>query len=368
MRRMAAHTSAIDRSGKAAIAAMKALGATMPKNQDALFRQWHMLRALPRFPQKITVQDIRRALEGEGFEITDRSIQRDLNELSETFPLYCDDREKPYGWSWQKDAPGFDLPGLTVSGALTLVMAEKHLTALMPTPMVDQLQPYFKAARRRLDSEPKPHRGRSWLDKVRCVPATQPLQPSRIDADVQRVVSEALLHERQVAIRYRKRGERLTVDYRIHPLALIQRGPMLYLYCRIFDYEDARTLAMNRILSAQMLEDRVIYPPDFSVDQKAETGVWDFGPGEKVAIELEFRPGSGDHLLETPLGKDQVIAELGGGALKVTATVANTPQLMWWLLGFGEGVEVIRPAELRDKISATAEELVLVYRKDRLGH
>ena len=69
----------------------------MPKNQDALFRQWHMLRLMPRYPQKVTVQHVRRALEQEGFEITDRSIQRDLNELSEIFPLLCDNREKPFG-------------------------------------------------------------------------------------------------------------------------------------------------------------------------------------------------------------------------------------------------------------------------------
>lgn len=94
----------------------------MAKNQDALFRQWHMLRLMPRYPHKITVQDVRRHLEGEGFEITERSIQRDLNELSCSFPLCCDSREKPYGWSWQKDAESFDLPGLTIPEALTLSM------------------------------------------------------------------------------------------------------------------------------------------------------------------------------------------------------------------------------------------------------
>ncbi len=333
----------------------------MAKNQDALFRQWHMLRLLPRFPQKVAVQDIRRALEGEGFEITDRSLQRDLNELSRVFPLHCDDRDKPFGWSWQKDAASFDLPGLTVPEALTLAMVEHHLGTLLPTPMVDQLQPYFKAARKRLDVEPKPYRGRSWLDKVRCLPPAQPLLAAVIDGEVQRIVSDALLHERQVNIRYRKRGEKQPVEYRIHPLALIQRGPMLYLSCRIFDYNDARTLAMNRIVSAQALEDRAIYPEGFSVDQQVDTGVWGFGPGEKLKVELVFRAGCGDHLFETPLAKDQQVEEIDAGLLRVTATVAKTPQLRWWLLGFGEGVEVVKPTELRHAMAATAKELARTY-------
>jgi len=333
----------------------------MPKNQDALFRQWHMLRRVPRYPQKVTVQDIRRGLIESGFDITERSIQRDLNELSEVFPLLCDDREKPFGWSWQKDAASFDLPGLSVPEALTLAMAEQHLRDLLPAPMVDQLQPYFKAARRRLDVEPMPRRGRSWLDKVRSVPPTQPLLPSKIDAVVQHVISEALLYEKQVSIRYRRRGEKSAVEYRIHPLALIQRGPMLYLCCRIFDYEDARLLAINRIQSAALLEDSAVYPKDFSIDRQADLGTWGFGAGEKIKVELIFQAGYGDHLFETPLSKDQFIEPLPDDALRVTATVADTPQLKWWLLGFGDGVEVLKPVVLRNLTSATAKDLATVY-------
>jgi predicted DNA-binding transcriptional regulator YafY len=335
----------------------------MPKNQDALFRQWHMLRRVPRYPQKITVQDIRRGLVESGFDITERSIQRDLNELSEVFPLLCDDREKPFGWSWQKDAASFDLPGLSVPEALTLVMAEQHLRDLLPAPMVDQLQPYFKSARKRLDVEPTPHRGRSWLDKVRSVPPTQPLLPPKIDEAVQHVISEALLYEKQVSIRYRKREKKTAVEYRIHPLALIQRGPMLYLYCRIFDYEDARMLAINRIQSAELLEDRAVYPKDFSIDRQADLGTWGFGSGETIKVELIFQAGYGDHLFETPLSKDQVIEALPDDELRVTATVADTPQLKWWLLGFGEGVEVVGPSALRDHIGATALELFRLYER-----
>lgn len=337
----------------------------MAKNQDALFRQWHMLRLMTRYPQKISVQDVQKHLAGEGFEITERSIQRDLNELSASFPLCCDTREKPYGWSWQKDAASFDLPGLTIPAALSLAMVEQHLKDLFPAPMLEEMQPYFQAAHARLDAEPKPHRGRSWLNKVRSVPPTQALLPPKIDHDVQRRISEALLHERQAAIHYRKRGERTPVEYRIHPLALIQRGPMIYLYCRIFDYEDARSLALNRITSVRLLEQRTEYPKDFSIDTQVELGTWGFGPGTTIKLELVFQPGYGDHLYETPLSQDQAIAELADGQLQVKATVADTPQLTWWLLGFGEGVEVLKPEGLRREMARTAMESALVYQRKK---
>lgn len=322
----------------------------MATNQDTIIRQWHMLRLVPRYPQKATVQAIRSTLLGEGFEITERTVQRDLNELSRVFPLTVDDREKPYGWSWQKNAPHFNLPGLTLPEALTLTMAEQHLRALLPVSMMTQLQPYFEAAQQRLTAEPQPQRSRSWLDKVRTVPPTQPLLPPTILPEVQAVISEAVLHERQVEIEYRKRGETNTVTYRIHPLALVQRGALLYIYCRLFDYDDLRTLAMHRIQAAKLLDEASVYPEDFSMDDSVEAGVWGFGAGNKITVELIFAASSSEHLLETPLSLDQQVEELPDGKRRITATVADTPQLRWWLLGFGVGVEVIGSPELRAEL------------------
>lgn len=333
----------------------------MPTNQDTLIRQWHMLRLVPRYPQKATVQHIRSALQSQGFEVTERTIQRDLNELSSVFPLVVDDREKPYGWSWEKASPSFNLPSLTVPEALTLVLAEQHLNTLLPVSMMNELKPHFGAAHHRLEVEPRPHRARSWLNKVRTVFPTQPLIPPKVIPAIQAVISDALLHERQVEVHYRKRGEEQVSIYRAHPLALVQRGPMLYLYCRLFDYEDGCTLAMNRITSAKLLDEAAVYPDDFSLDTQMEAGIWNFGDGRKLHIELEFDHDYGDHLWESPLSNDQKIEAIAGNKLRVSATVADTPQLRWWLMGFGQGVEVISPASVRSEMTSTSKALGKLY-------
>jgi predicted DNA-binding transcriptional regulator YafY len=339
----------------------------MSKHQDALLRQWNMLRLVPRYPAKVTVQALRRRLADDGFEITERSLQRDLNELSSVFAIVCDDREKPYGWSWQKDAPSFDLPGLTSAQALTLAMAEQHLQNLLPAPMLDQLRPYFRAARQRLDAEPAPRRNRRWLDKVGSVPATQALLAPSIDVAVQDVVTEALLHERQLDIRYRRRGENKDVEARVHPLALVQRGPVLYLSCLFYDYEDARMLPLHRIVAAQVRGEAARCPKHFSLDEQIEKGEWAFGSGKKIKLEAIFRADHGEHLYETPLSKDQGIGVLPDGRLRVAATVADTPQLVWWLLGFGDGVEVCKPRSIRSKLQETALAMTRIYRVKKIG-
>lgn len=335
----------------------------MAKHQDTLQRQWRLLRQIPRYPQKITVKALYVYLNDEGHEITERSLQRDLNELSTVFPLIVDDRNKPYGWSWDKDAKRFDLPGLTTTEALTLVLAERHLNQILPISTVDHLRPYFKAAHERLDSEPKPHLGRSWLNKVRTVPPMQPLIPPLIDAEMHRTVSDALLHERQLEIHYRKKGNTQAEVYQIHPLALIQRGCVLYLYARLFDYPDARNLALHRIEQVKMLDETVVPPAGFDLDNSIAKGVWGFGAGKQVEIRLRFYDGTGEHLRETPLSLDQRIEASTDQpeTLTVTASVADTPQLEWWLLGFGGGVEVLEPESLRRSLSETAARMTARY-------
>ena len=77
----------------------------MPANHETLLRQWQMLRYIPRYPAKITATQLKAKLDSEDFNVTKRTVERDLMDLSRAFPLTLDDRSKPYGWSWQKDAP-----------------------------------------------------------------------------------------------------------------------------------------------------------------------------------------------------------------------------------------------------------------------
>lgn len=328
---------------------------------DTLLRQWQMLRMIPRYPRKITAKALHEQLQDKQFDVTKRTVERDLLALSELFPLVSDERDKPYGWSWEKNAPLFDLPGLSHNESLTLAMVEQHLHALLPASTLDQLEPYFKAARRHLSSIPQSGRARSWLNKVRTVPPTQPLLAPAIKPNVQHAVYEALLADRQLDIKYLKRGETETLEYRIHPLALIQRGQIIYLYCHFFDYEDGRLLALHRIQSATILDEKVKLPANFSIDDVIASGTLGFSDGKTIKLEALFTREAGEHLFETPLSKDQILVAQSDGRLRLTATVADTHQLAWWLLGFGEGVEILKPAAMRQWVVKTIEGMRRIY-------
>ena len=67
------------------------------------------------------------------------------------------------------------------------------------------------------------------------------------------------------------------------------------------------------------------------------------------------------------MSTDQVISPLADSQwVEVSATVADTDQLRWWLLGFGNQVEVLEPVELREEFRAIACGLRDMYELDHL--
>lgn len=334
----------------------------MSTDRETLLRQWQMLRLIPRHPAKITAKQLTNKLEAENFAVTKRTVERDLQTLSESFPLLADERDKPYGWSWQKDARTFDVPGMSNAEALAFRMVELHLASLMPASTLALLGPYFKTAQQRLD-QTVGNPAHAWLDKVRVAQPAQALQAPAVDPAVQDIVYEALLQEKQLQIAYQKRGEADTVDYRVHLLGIVPRGPIIYLVCTLFDFPDVRLLALHRVRSAEMLAAASRTPGGFSLDAYLASGALGFGEIEKQTITLEavFSHGAGDHLHETPLSADQVLSSLPDGRLKLKACVVQTEQLRWWLLGFGDGVEVMKPKALRQELARVAESLHGTY-------
>ncbi len=323
-----------------------------------------MLRAIPRYPLKITASELTVKLINEQFSVSKRTVQRDLLELSQSFPLTLDDRNKPYGWSWLREAPSFDLPGLSGHEALMLAMAEEYLKELLPSITNDVLDPHFKAAKRALKEQFNAKKISNWLLKVRSISANQPLISPKIPPEIQKVVSEGLLTEKQLNITYQKLGEDENQKYRVHPLAMVNRGNLSYLMVTFFEYKDIRLLAMHRIKSAELLKESAIIPIDFDIDKEIAKGRLNFGDGKTIQLVLEFNREVGEYFLETPIAVDQNYSE-DDSKIIITATVADTPQLHWWILGLGAEVKVIKPNSLKKQINDEVCRMHINYQNNK---
>lgn len=93
---------------------------------QSVLRYLMLLRHVPRQPHKVDAKTLRQRLYEQGIDVSVRTIQRNLIELSEVFPLTTDERSKPYGWSIAQSAP--QLPFLSLAEhARTGAVAEVKL-------------------------------------------------------------------------------------------------------------------------------------------------------------------------------------------------------------------------------------------------
>lgn len=314
---------------------------------ETLLRQWAMLRFIPRHPRRIDTGRLRTELQKQGYEITLRTIQRDLNKLSAVLPLVCD-QSKPQGWWWQADADLLEIPGIDPQAALVFKMAEQHLGQVLPKSTLDALRPWFKAAGGVLQSQIEGTG--TWLDKVRIIPRGQPLLPPVVDPAVQTTVVQAVFEGNRLAITYTPHGVPESKEYEVNPIALVQRDHLLYIVCTLWDYQNPMLLVMHRIRSAMALEKRSCWPEGFDLDDYIHQGGLGYRVGPPITLIAELDPSIATILLETPLSSDQVLYNMGTSAVHLTASVADTKELRAWLRGFGYMIRVLEPPGILDQI------------------
>jgi predicted DNA-binding transcriptional regulator YafY len=305
-----------------------------------------MLRSLPRFPRRISTHALQIRLQEQSFDVTLRTIQRDLEKLSSMFPLLGDDA-RPRGWCWDKSAPPLDIPAMDLQTALTLHVVKTFCARLLPPSTMHYLNPYTEQAEKLLTATDQLSLPQ-WLDRIAVIPAGPPLSAPDVEPAVVEAVYDALLQSRQLSIRYRARGSSNAREAIIHPRGLVFRDHLAYLVCTFWDYRDIRQLALHRIEAAALLDTPVTTEPEFSLHTYLqETRAFEYIEGGTIELQVLFDAGTAHHLRETPLSGDQTLVNHPDGRVLLTATVIDSARLRWWLLGFGQLVEVLSPAPLR---------------------
>lgn len=314
----------------------------MPKRPDTLETTLVALELLRRIPRnrRVTATELHAQLQHAGIDRDLRTIQRQLDKLSEHFDIERDERSKPYGYRWKECSSGLSLPVLSEQESLLLLLAEQHLRHLLPSRVMKSMDSFFQQARSELGPASPDKLAQQWLKKVRVVSITQPLLPPKIETSVFESVSNALYANLWLEIDYRNAsGKRKSAS--VMPLGLAQQGVRLYLVCHYEGYDDERILALHRILSAHVTTRTFERPADFDLAQYDAEGNFGLGDGNRIRLRFCIDKEAGFHLLESPLSQDQQV-EVRDDCFEIAATLVETAQLNWWLNGFAEKVWNIR--------------------------
>lgn len=171
---------------------------------------------------------------------------------------------------------------------------------------------------------------------------------------------EAVLHSHAVSIAY-TRFEGDTERLRLEPLSIVVHDHQLYVVAR---GEGGRLhpYRFSRIGEVDVLDDEFAYPTRSQYDP-AQVFHDSFGiflnlPTQDVELKLHKRWST---FAQTHRWHVSQVVEVRPDRVRVKLHVRVCAELEAWILGFGEDAEVIRPAELRERIARRASSLARTY-------
>jgi predicted DNA-binding transcriptional regulator YafY len=143
----------------------------------------------------------------------------------------------------------------------------------------------------------------------------------------------------------------------VDPYRLWYSNGALYLvaYCHL--RESVRLFAVERIKSCILTPHAFQLPLGFDLEAYVGDALRVMR-GKPVAVELLFDKATTAWVKDRTWHPSQKTAPQTGGRLRMTLTVAATPELVGWLLSFGGGVTIVRPPELKTAVRAAAERIL----------
>lgn len=304
-----------------------------PKAYSQADRLTKMLRALA--SRSMTIKDL-----SDEFGISRRQVYRDLDQIHEEgHPLEQSDGEGEKTWQLPLTYKG--LPPITVTPyeLMALHFAKSHVDYLHGTPFADDLDSLIKKVEAGL-----PHKVFNRLARINQVflPRSGPLRDYTRQNSILTQLQKALLLQRRVLLFHRRPDYDEAAEHCVDPYRLLLHQFGLYVVGYSHRAAAIRMFAVERIVSAEVLEDRFNLPEDLKLDQIHENlfGLID----EPVqTVRIQFTPDVAYLVKERcwhPSQKNEVQKD---GSVIVTFTAGGMEELAAWVLSWGQEAKVLEP-------------------------
>jgi predicted DNA-binding transcriptional regulator YafY len=112
--------------------------------------------------------------------------------------------------------------------------------------------------------------------------------------------------------------------------------------------------AVERIRALTITDHPYQLPLGFDAEAYVQDALVVMRGGRQVAVEVVFDRATAAWARDRQWHPSQRLTALRNGRLRMTLRVADTPELIGWVLSFGRGVKVVKPVELQDRVRREA--------------
>ena len=174
-------------------------------------------------------------------------------------------------------------------------------------------------------------------------------------------LTDAILQQKTCLIEYNSFSSRKIKTFNIDPLKLFDWYGGIYIWIRVPEYDDIRTLAVERINKISLTE-KVFSPPDnFSPDELIEDA---FGIicDDPVAVKIHICAKQAPYIQERQWCKNQTIETLKDGSIILSMDTSGWFDVKKLILSFGADAELLEPADKRKEIKEAIKQMVSIYK------
>jgi predicted DNA-binding transcriptional regulator YafY len=172
---------------------------------------------------------------------------------------------------------------------------------------------------------------------------------------------ESIVSRRRCLVEYRAPRQAAPKRFPYEPYRLLSVHGAVYGVGKVPAYRNLVTLAVDRIRALELTDEAFV--PDAGFDPKRHEAeafgiVWE----RPMRVVLRFRADQAPYVREREWHPTQRLATLRDGRLEMRFHAGGTLEIARWILGWGDAVEVVRPARLRALVRATLRSAGRLYR------
>lgn len=281
--------------------------------------------------------------------VSRRTIFRDLRALQEAgLPVRYDEEQEAYTLTNRVFVPPLDF---TFDEALSMVVLATQMCD--PVKGIPFERPACSAARKLLGNLPFKLRESVGRVENHIKIALEPHNPLNGSTPVFDLLKESLRQYRQVRIRYQSlmSDEPQEFSTLLSPYRLFFGRRSWYVIGRSSLHRAVRTFHLGRIRKAELIDSRYTIPKHFSL-RRYLGDAWFLIRERKNRhqVTVRFQPLVAKNVAEVCWHHTQKLRWHKDGTLDFHVTVDGLTEIQWWILGYGDQAEVIRPKKLRDMI------------------
>jgi len=294
--------------------------------------------------ESLTAEEMAREL-----NVSKRTIFRDLNVLeSANVPYYYDGDRGGYTIHGH-----FFLPpvNLTLGEALAVLLLAGPLRRTREMPLMANASRAAMKLESILPSGVRRHVG-SALRHFRVSPP--PRAQHRGLEDMFDTLARAVADHNVCRIAYVSFHEQKHLALDVHPLRLVFMSRAWYVVAWSAEHGQVRTFKLGRIAKLTVTGETFEPPPDFDLD-KHFGQAWSMIPeGQLHDVHLRFERKVAGNVAEVQWHPSQRVHFNDDGSADVWFRVDGLGEITWWILGYGNQVEVIAPPALRRRMADIA--------------